>query len=194
VSLSQFSIPAISTPRLVLTWPNETQIKQYYDDIVGSDMFDTILWDGPQEQEDLHNYWKANREIDPADYSSATSFSVIEKASNKYIGGVSLRPVNNNKHIIDIGYAFAPMYQGKGFATEAVKYSIHHSFNHRQAERVFATIFTFNPESKNVAIKAQMKLEGTMKRCVQKQNKWCDEWLMAITRTDWAENPLYQSI
>ena len=40
--------PHLETERLLLTWPDAAQIDTYYKLIVGSAMFDTILWDGPE--------------------------------------------------------------------------------------------------------------------------------------------------
>ena len=39
--------PLIETERLLLTWPTPEQIDGYYDSIIGTNIFDTIFWDGP---------------------------------------------------------------------------------------------------------------------------------------------------
>ena len=57
--------PRIETERLILTWPGSAQIDQYYDDIIGTNMFDTLYWDGPEDSSELHEYWEQNRKKDP---------------------------------------------------------------------------------------------------------------------------------
>ena len=110
---------------------------------------------------------------------------IIEKASDACIGGASLRPVAGDPAILDVGYALAPAFQGRGYGTEAVGALVHEGFANRGAERVFATIFVGNTASARVCHKIGMRLEGTMRRAVLKRGTWRDEWLYAITRPDW---------
>lgn len=180
-------LPNIETPRLFLTWPNRSQIHQYYHDIIGTDIFDTLLWDGPSGVEDLENYWKECRLIDSHDFSLPLGLAIIHKETLEFIGGISLRPVNKDCQFIDIGYALAKKFHGKGYGSEAVGALVDHAFEAREAQRIFATVFTFNPASKRVLEKVGFKYEGTLRHCVKKQGVWSDEWLFAITRPDWTE-------
>ena len=50
-----YTPPKIEAPRLVLTWPTAEQIDGYYASIVGTNIFDTIFWDGPSGPQDLHD-------------------------------------------------------------------------------------------------------------------------------------------
>lgn len=177
--------PQLESKRLLLTWPNQNQITQYYNDIINSNMFDTIQWDGPTGPEELFSYWDNAFTIDYSDLRQSIDFAVIEKSNNNYIGGVSYRPINLNSCHCDIGYAFAPKYHGQGFATEAVNLLVNEAFTNRKAERIVANIFVGNEASKNVVSKLGFLYEGTLRRFVKKGNQWKDEWLMAITRPDW---------
>ncbi len=53
-----FKPPRIESERRVLSWPTATQMDQYYEDTLCSDMFNTFVWDGPTGPEDLPSYWK----------------------------------------------------------------------------------------------------------------------------------------
>ena len=127
--------PRIETDRLILTWPTAAQIDGYHAAIVDTNLFDTILWDGPSGPQDLHVYWDVCAQIDPADWDRALNVAIIERASERYIGGASLRPVDANRATIDIGYALAPHSHGRGYATEAVGALIDEAFARREAER-----------------------------------------------------------
>jgi RimJ/RimL family protein N-acetyltransferase len=175
--------PRVETERLVLTWPDAVQIDGYYQRIVGTSMFDTLLWDGPDGPQDLHDFWAARRE-DAAAGSALLSVALITRSDGACIGGASLRP-QGDERVFDIGYALAPSHHGRGYGSEAVRAVVDEGFAHRGAERIFATVFVGNGASRRVAEKAGMRLEGTLRRAVCKRGVWRDEWLLAVTRPDW---------
>jgi RimJ/RimL family protein N-acetyltransferase len=177
--------PIIETERLLLAWPTPEQIDGYYDAIVGTTIFDTILWDGPADAQALHDWWAQNVSCSPMDLHLSLSLAVIERASGRYIGGVGLRPVGNDPQIIDIGYALAVDSHGKGYATEAVGALVDEVFSARGAERIFGKVFVGNGGSRRVMEKLGFVHEGTLRRCVCKRGVWIDEWMLAITRPDW---------
>ncbi len=127
--------PKIETNRLLLTWPNKDQIDQYYKDIINTNMFDTIQWDGPTTPEDIHSYWHENRGKDISDLNNNLTVALIEKESKAYIGGADLRIINDNHTQIDIGYTLAPKFHGKDYATEAVKFLVNEAFKNREAKK-----------------------------------------------------------
>lgn len=177
--------PQIETERLILTWPTPRQVEQYYADIRGSNMFDTIIWDGPSGPDDLHNYWNECKQTDPEQFSRALHLAIIDKEKEQYIGGAALRPVGEDPAIIDIGYALAPKFHSKGYATEAIGALVDEAFVRRGAERIFANVFVGNQASRNVVEKLGFKFEGIHRRAVLKKGQWLDEWSLAITRPDW---------
>jgi RimJ/RimL family protein N-acetyltransferase len=177
--------PLIETERLLLTWPTPEQIDGYYDSIIGTTIFDTILWGGPSDAQELHDWWTQNVLRSPLDFSLSLDLAVIERASGRYIGGVGLRPVDNDPQVIDIGYAFAVDSHGKGYATEAVGALVDEAFSARGAERIFGKVFVDNDGSRRVMEKLGFVHEGTLRRCVCKRGVWLDEWMLAITRPDW---------
>ena len=177
--------PLIKTERLLLTWPTPEQIDGYYDSIIGTSIFDTIFWDGPPHAQALHDWWAQSVVRSPLDFSLSLDIAAIEQASGRYIGGVSLRPVDNDARILDIGYAFAVDSHGKGYATEAVGALVDEAFSKRGAERIFGNAFVGNDGSRRVRAKLGFVHEGTQRRCVCKRGVWLDQWMFAITRPDW---------
>lgn len=177
--------PLIETERLLLTWPTPEQIDGYYDSIIGTNIFDTIFWDGPSHAQELHDWWKQSVLRSPLDFRLSLDIAVIERASGRYIGGVSLRPVDSDPRILDIGYAFAVAFHGKGYATEAVGTLVDEAFSKRGAERIFGNAFVGNDGSRRVMEKLGFVYEGTQRRCVYKRGVWLDQWMIAITRPDW---------
>jgi RimJ/RimL family protein N-acetyltransferase len=177
--------PLIETSRLLLTWPTKEQIDGYYNAIIGTEIFDTIIWEGPSGPQELHDWWKETASLNPSDFSLSLNTAVIERDSGRYIGGVSLRPVEGDPAILDIGYALAVDSHGKGYATEAVGALVDEAFGKRGAERIFGNAFVGNHASRRVMEKLGFVYEGTQRRCVCKRGVWLDQWMIAITRPDW---------
>ena len=50
------------TSRLLLPRPNDEQIADYYSAVIGTNIVDTILWDGPSGLEELQDWWTATQQ------------------------------------------------------------------------------------------------------------------------------------
>lgn len=183
--MAPISAPRIETARLLLTWPTAEQIDAYYTAINGTDIFDTILWDGPTGPQELHDWWAENTTRDPSDVRLSLEVAIIERTSGRYVGGAAMRPVDGDPAIIDIGYALAVDSHGKGYATEAIGALVDEAFGNRRAERIFGNAFVGNHASRRVMEKVGFVHEGTQRRRVCKQGVWLDQWMIAITRPDW---------
>ena len=178
-------VPLLKAPRLLLTWPSPEQIEDYFHAIVGTAMFDTLVWEGPSSPSELHDWWASIRARDPSDLHLDFNLAIIEQSSMRCIGGAGLRPLARDPRILDIGYTLAPHAQGQGYATEAVGTLVDEAFANREAERVFGGCFVGNHASRRVMEKLGFAFEGTQRRTVFKKGEWLDEWMMAITRPDW---------
>ena len=175
----RFEAPRLETERLLLTWPSPEQVDGYYDDIVGSDIFETLLWDGPDGPEDLHDYWRSTRRVDPDDPTLPLSLAVIEEATGRYVGGVALRPAPGDPACAELGYAFAPHAHGRGLATEAVERLVRHAVEVRGARRLTAGVFVGNTASRRVVEKLGFVCEGVARAGVPKGEGRKDQWVMA---------------
>ena len=185
VTPAVLDVPVIETDRLILTVPNEAQIDGYYRDIVDSTIFDTLIWDGPSGPSDLHDYWHHHVQTMQDGPEEAVSLAVIERSSDRYIGGAALRPIGRNPEQLDIGYAFAPHAHGEGYATETVGALVDEAFGKRGAERIIATVFVGNAASRRVVEKVGFVCEGVLRAAVRKRGRMLDEWMMAMVRSDW---------
>ena len=175
----------LRTARLALGFPTHEQVEGYYRAIVGTDIFDTLIWDGPASAADLHAYWTQARANFDAGVTHDLSLGVIERGTRELVGGVTLRPFQGNPEVIDLGYVLAKPFHGRGYATEAVRTLVDHGFAERGMERCFACVFVGNRASRRVLEKIGFAHEGTLRRSIKKRGEWKDEWMMAITRPEW---------
>ncbi len=82
-------------------------------------------------------------------------WAVHLKDSDEFIGwcGLKFRPERNE---IDLGYRFLPVHWGKGYATEAAKYTIEFGLNNLQLKTINACAHIENTASLHVLQKIGM--------------------------------------
>lgn len=178
--------PHIETDRLALTWPTPDQVEGYYKAIAGTDIFDTLCWDGPSSSDELHDRQLYNRRQFVRGAGHDASFGVIERDSDRLVGVVSLRPHTPDDFRADIGFAFEPGVHGRGYGTEAVGALVDYAFAQRDCQRVEAEVFLGNDASRRLLEKLGFEVEGVKRSNHRKRGDITDEWLMAITRDRWS--------
>jgi RimJ/RimL family protein N-acetyltransferase len=170
---------------LVFTWPSEAQIDAYYAAIVGTNLFDTLLWDGPSHPQELHAFWADRRQDYAAGPRHVLSLAVIDPRTDVMIGSGSLRPVRPDHGVWDLGYALAPAFQGRGHGTTLVRLLVDIAFHERGAARLEAEVFVGNAASRRVLEKAGFVLEGTARSVIAKGERRLDAWRFGLVRQDW---------
>jgi aminoglycoside 6'-N-acetyltransferase len=84
-------------------------------------------------------------------------FTVEERESGALVGDVGLSPADE-PGVVKVGYTIAPAYQGRGYATEAIRALIGYSFDTLGAEVVRAYASALNLPSHRVAERVGMHL------------------------------------
>jgi ribosomal-protein-alanine N-acetyltransferase len=82
-------------------------------------------------------------------------WATFEKDTDAFIGwcGLKFQPEPDT---IDLGYRFLPAYWGKGYATEAAKYTLEYGLNNLQLQNITACAHIENTASINVLQKIGM--------------------------------------
>jgi [ribosomal protein S5]-alanine N-acetyltransferase len=80
----------------------------------------------------------------------------------------------------EIGYEVHPDYWGNGYATEAVKLLLKHSFEKLNAHKVVGFCNANNKKSANVMERVGMQRDGILREGRLWQGKWCDEYVYSI--------------
>jgi aminoglycoside 6'-N-acetyltransferase len=95
---------------------------------------------------------------DPGESGGWIQLSVQERESGCLVGDVGLNPAEGEPSVIKVGYTMSPTFQGRGYATEAVRALIGYAFDTLGAEIVRAYASAENVASIRVAEKAGMQL------------------------------------
>lgn len=107
-----------------------------------------------------------------ADWVGRTRFvmSVWEKVSDTYIGEIWIEPANWDVPSFEIGWFLDRKYEGKGFATEAVKASLTFLFEDLNAHKVIAKARETNVKSFRLAERCGFVKEGLLRDNARKRD------------------------
>jgi RimJ/RimL family protein N-acetyltransferase len=110
---------------------------------------------------------------------------IVPKASPIVVGDTILKIIEDEPQQGELGYALHPAYQGKGYATEALRAMARYAFEVLQLHRITATIFAEHTPSIKVAERIGMQREAYFRQAVWRDGKWVDDAVYAILREDW---------
>jgi RimJ/RimL family protein N-acetyltransferase len=85
-------------------------------------------------------------------------FTVEERDGGRLVGDVGISAVDGEPGVAKIGYTIAPAFQGRGYATEAVRALVEYAFETLGAERVRAFAAAENVPSLRVAENVGLRL------------------------------------
>ncbi len=101
------------------------------------------------------------------------------------IGAIGCHWVSRADGVMEMGYALAEPYWGRGLIAEAGRAMIDFVFRDYPIERLQARVFDGNDSSGRVAVKLGMKHEGTLRSFLMVKGKRRDVHMYAILRKEW---------
>ena len=110
---------------------------------------------------------------------------VVHKADGRLIGHIPFEQFSPKYRTREIGWVFAPAYQGQGYATEAALAVLDLAFGALDLHRMVATCDPRNRASYRVMEKLGMRREGHHLKDVQIRGEWSDEYFYAILAEEW---------
>jgi ribosomal-protein-alanine N-acetyltransferase len=106
------------------------------------------------------------------------------------IGAMGCHWLSRPDGVMEMGYALAEPYWGRGLIAEAGRAMIACVFQEFAVERLQARIFDGNAASGRVAGKMGMKHEGTLRSYLLVKGKRRDVDVYSILRSEWAASPI----
>jgi len=100
------------------------------------------------------------------------------------IGDIGVN-LHENLMQAEIGYTFAPEYQGQGYATEAVRGLLGLLFVERKLQRVSAECDARNVSSARLLERLGFMLEGLRPSNTWFKGEWTDDQLFGLLASDW---------
>ena len=100
----------------------------------------------------------------PGEAGGWVQLSVEDGTSGLLVGDVGMSPAEDEPGVIKIGYTMAPEFQGRGYATEAVRALVAYAFDTLGADVVRAYANAKNVSSRRVAEKVGLRLVERLER------------------------------
>jgi RimJ/RimL family protein N-acetyltransferase len=98
-------------------------------------------------------------------------FAVQRRDDGRLVGDVVLEPASWNRELPEIGWHFAKVWQGRGYATEAAQGLLDHARRHGLA-MVYAKILHNNDASQGVARRIGMRIVGQLDHRAGSHDIW----------------------
>jgi RimJ/RimL family protein N-acetyltransferase len=146
--------------------------------VAGTDIADTLQWDGPASLAELREAIAA-RAAQVA-RGELHMFAIVTEDAP--VGALDVRPENDFRG--DLGLWIGRGYHGHGYGTEAVRLATRYAFERVGLHKLEATVFVGNVASRRIFEKNGFQLEGTIRRAVRKRGRFVDEWLFGILREE----------
>ncbi|WP_405061741.1 GNAT family N-acetyltransferase [Kribbella sp. NBC_01505] len=100
------------------------------------------------------------------------------------IGDLGLH-LDENLMQAELGFTLAPAYQGKGYATEAVRGLLDHLFSVKNLHRVSAECDARNTSSTRLLERVGFQREGLRRSHTWIKGEWTDDLLFGLLRSDY---------
>ena len=114
------------------------------------------------------------------------AFGIFRAADDALVGRITLSNVARGAwQNATVGYYVDRRWQGRGYATQAVRLVLAFAFREAGLHRVQAGVVPHNPASARVLEKAGFRREGHAPRYLEIDGAWRDHDLFAITVEEW---------
>jgi ribosomal-protein-alanine N-acetyltransferase len=176
-------IPELETPRLLLrpfTLADAPDVKRLAGEFVIADTTLTI----PHPYEDgMAEQWIGQH---GEDFSAGrrVTFAITGRAERQLVGAISLFRIESG-HQAEIGYWIGQQFWNQGFCSEAGIAVLKYAFVSLGLNRVYANHLSRNPASGRVMRKLGFSHEGRRRQHVRKWEKFEDDELYGLLKTEW---------
>lgn len=148
----------------IIRWRNSEHVRQYF------------IYQGDFTKEG-HLQWLETK----IKTGKVAQFIIIEKQTNKAIGSVYLRDIDQNQHKAEYGiFIGEESEKGKGYGTQSARLMIEYAFANMGLHRIYLRVFADNKRAISSYKKAGFSQEGILRDDVYVQGEYRDIVWMAI--------------
>lgn len=114
------------------------------------------------------------------------AFGIWEKASQAYIGDISLKNFDRSVPKAEIGYYLAQQAEGRGYGTQMLRSLVRFAFEDLNLNKVFLRSATDNPRSYALAERCGFRREGLMRQDFRDHHQnLVDIYYYGLTKSDY---------
>ncbi|GAA3189916.1 GNAT family N-acetyltransferase [Dactylosporangium siamense] len=140
-------------------------------------------WDAPYPLGDALAFVAETARLDP-EREGWFQYAVEGRDSGLLLGDVGVNRGDGGRQA-EIGFTFAPAFQGRGYATEAVGRVVRHLLVEEGLHRVHASLDARNERSARLLERLGFRREGLQVRASYWKGEWTDDLLYAVLASEW---------
>lgn len=112
-------------------------------------------------------------------------FGIYLKDSEQLIGDIGVHFKEPDGKQVELGYTLSPLYQGHGYATEAVRLIVDYLFREMGKHKITGSVDPLNEKSMALLERLGMRREAHFKKSYWNGSCWCDDVLYEIRCEEW---------
>ncbi len=128
---------------------------------------------------------KEQMNLEPGIPDSWFQIAIELKETGSLIGDCAIHTLPQDTNQVEIGFTLSPLYQNKGFGTEAVKCLLGYIFDVLNKHRVIAVTDVRNRNSIKLLEKIGLRREGHFIKNSWYKGEYTDEYLFALLNEEW---------
>lgn len=114
-------------------------------------------------------------------------FAIISIHDKRLIGDMGIIFTGHNQLQTEVGCTLHKDFQGKGYATEALKAMVNYLFFHLNKHRIIASIDPRNSSSIRLIDRLGFRKEAHFKESYYLRGEWVDDIIYAMLSKEWKE-------
>jgi aminoglycoside 6'-N-acetyltransferase len=112
-------------------------------------------------------------------------FAVALSGAQQLVGDLALRCTRDHPPQAEVGFTFARAFQGRGFASEAVRGLLAYAFDVLDVHRAYALTDERNHAAQRLLERTGFRREGHFRDSFWSKGEWTSELFYAVLRREW---------
>lgn len=140
---------------------------------------------GTQSADAIQSYIRDLAGTEPGSPGLWYQIGIILASSRELIGDCGFRVLEAEPRHAEIGIALAPEFQGRGYATEALRALLDYLFLALGKHRAFGSVDPCNVQSVKLLQRVGMRKEAHFVRSLWFKGEWVDDVIFAVLASEW---------
>lgn len=178
----------LETKRLKMRAFQDRDIKGFAEYRSDPDVAKYQDWDTPYSVEKATQFIAKNKVIRPGTPGEWHQIAIELKDGNNLIGDCVFHILAEDAQQAEIGFTLSRMYQGQGYATEAVTRLLDYLFGDLHLHRIRATCDAENLASSKLLERLGMRREAYFVENIWFKGKWGSEYAYGLLQHEWTKS------
>lgn len=140
---------------------------------------------GSESVDVIQTYIRGLASTEPGTPERWYQVGIYLREGDKLIGDCGFRVPADKLEQVEVGITVAPEFQGKGYATEALRVLLKYLFVELRKHRVFGSVDPRNESSMRLLERVGMRKEAHFVKSLWFRGEWVDDVVFAMLEDEW---------